>query len=95
MTEEELANDGRTTFQVWWCPQVPMEAFTTPVASYAAGKALEDVLAAYDAFQFENRVKGDYCNAGGTQFNHPVLTGGEWHDIDADEAEEFGWAAPE
>lgn len=42
-----------------------MEAFEVDVASVAEGVKLMDVLAAYDTFQYEHRVKPDYCNAGG------------------------------
>jgi hypothetical protein len=52
-------------FQVWWIPQVPMKAFEVEVASVAEGVKLLDVLADYDLFQFENKVKPDYSNAGG------------------------------
>lgn len=51
--------------QVWWIPQVPMEPFTVNVATLAEGVKLMDTLAAYDIFQFEKKVKPDYCNAGG------------------------------
>lgn len=42
-----------------------MKPFTVPVASVAEGAKLLDVLADYDLFQFNNRIKPDYCNAGG------------------------------
>lgn len=51
--------------QVWWVPQVPMKAFEVDVSSVAEGVKVMEVLADYDKFQFENRVKPDYCNAGG------------------------------
>lgn len=51
--------------QVWWIPQVPMKAFEVEVSSVAEGVKVMDALAAYDAFQYENRIKPDYCNAGG------------------------------
>jgi len=63
--------------KVWWVPQVPMKSFEVPVASVAEAAKLLDVLADYDAFQFENNVKPDYCNVGG------LLTldeDGEWVD---------------
>jgi hypothetical protein len=93
MTEAEMANDGTARFRVWWIPQVPGKPFEVDAASYKDGKRIEDILARYDAFQFDNNIKGDYCNAGGTQMNHAVLTDGEWHDIEEDEAEEFGLTA--
>jgi hypothetical protein len=51
--------------QVWWIPQVPGAMFTVDVASVAEGVKLMDVLADYDIFQFKNRIKPDYANAGG------------------------------
>ena len=62
--------------QVWWIPQVPMPLFTVPVATPSEAKKLLAVLADYDKFQFENRVKPDYCNAGGLN----VFEDGEWCD---------------
>lgn len=55
--------DGQ--LRVWWIPQVPMKRFTVDVESLAEAKKILRVLADYDRFQFENNVKGDYCNAGG------------------------------
>ncbi len=51
--------------QVWWVPQVPMDAFEVNVDSVAEGVKLMNVLADYDRFQYEKRVKPDYCNVGG------------------------------
>ncbi len=67
--------------RVWWIPQVPMQAFTVPVASVADGAKLLRVLADYDAFQFEHNVKPDYSNAGGLQ---------QW-DEDSDGEGSPGW----
>ena len=53
------------SLKVWWIPQVPMKAFEVPVKDLHEAKKIMDVLADYDRFQFENRVKPDYCNAGG------------------------------
>lgn len=89
--EKEIANDGQAEFQVWWIPQIPGKPFEVPVSSYKDGLALEDVLGKYDAFQFENNIKGDYCNTGGTQWKHPVLTDDQWSDLEDYEAEEYGW----
>lgn len=62
--------------QVWWCPQVPMKSFECSVGSIREGALLLDALARYDLFQFENRIKPDYCNAGGLQ----VYCDGDWED---------------
>lgn len=51
--------------RVWWIPQVPMKAFEVDVPDLAAANLLLSALADYDAFQFENNVKPDYCNMGG------------------------------
>jgi hypothetical protein len=51
--------------QVWWVPQVPMKAFTVDVETVAEGVKIMNTLANYDIFQYENKVKPDYSNAGG------------------------------
>ena len=54
--------------RVWWIPQVGVsEAFYVPVESPEEGKKVMDMLAAYDAFQLQNKVKPDYTNVGGLQ----------------------------
>lgn len=53
--------------RVWWIPQVPGKAFHAPVASAEEAAKVMTVLADYDAFQFKNRIKPDYCNAGGLE----------------------------
>lgn len=62
--------------QVWWIPQVPGQPFIVPVANLIEAKLLLDALAAYDLFQFKNRIKHDYANAGGLC----VFEDGEWTD---------------
>lgn len=51
--------------QVWWIPQIPGEPFVVPVKTLEEANLLLDTLAAYDAFQFENRIKPDYSSIGG------------------------------
>jgi hypothetical protein len=53
--------------KVWWIPQVPMKSFEVPVKDVYEGVKLMSVLAAYDDFQYKNRIKPDYSNAGGIQ----------------------------
>lgn len=53
--------------RVWWVPQVPMKAFYVPIDSIGEGQKILEVLADYDLFQFENKIKGDYSNGGGIQ----------------------------
>jgi hypothetical protein len=71
--------------RVWWIPQVPMEMFEWPVADLAQASLLLDALAAYDDFQFQNRVKGDYCNTGGLN----IFRDGDWEDWETDEGDSF------
>lgn len=61
----ETPKDG--DLRVWWVPQVPMQAFRAPVASLVEACRVLATLAAYDTFQFENRIKPDYSNAGGLE----------------------------
>ena len=52
--------------RVWWVPQIPMtKQFTVDVSDVAEGVKIMAVLADYDVFQFDNRIKPDFCNAGG------------------------------
>jgi hypothetical protein len=53
--------------RIWWIPQLGVKAFYVAVESVAEGVKLLRVLADYDQFQLDNRVKGDYCNTGGLQ----------------------------
>jgi len=67
--------------RVWWIPQVPGKAFSVEVRSLREAALLMDALAKYDLFQFNNRIKPDYANAGGLE----VFEEGEW----------MGWDDPE
>ena len=50
-------------FRVEHFPQIPCKPFIVEVGSIEEGKKIMDVLANYDLFQFDNRIKGDYANA--------------------------------
>lgn len=67
-----------TPYRVWHIPQVPMKAFYYEVPDLATAKILVEALALYDIFQYENNVKGDYCNVSGIQ----QWEDGEWSDVD-------------
>lgn len=77
--------------RVWWIPQVPMKSFYYPVKSIREAKMLLDALALYDKFQFDNRVKPDYSNAGGLQEYDPENDDGEgdcwtdWYNEDGED----------
>ncbi len=77
--QEKQPQEG--DLQVWWIPQVPMEAFHYAVKDVEQAKLLLNALAQYDLFQFENKVKPDYCNMGGLEyFNNYEWQ--EWYDKD-------------
>ena len=63
-------NDGGPNvgdLRVWHIPQVPMKPFHVPVQSPDEAVKVMQILADYDIFQFENRIKPDYCNASGLE----------------------------
>ena len=64
--------------RVWWIPQVPMESFKVLVKDIETGQWLLNILAQYDLFQLEHRVKPDYCNVGGIE----IFEDGEWREVD-------------
>ncbi len=55
--------------KVWHIPQVPGEPFYVPVSSLEEATKVLGVLADYDLFQYEDRIKPDYCNASGLEEN--------------------------
>ncbi len=78
--------------RVSWFPQIPCEPFVVAVSSVAEGVKIMDMLASYDAFQLEHRIKPDYCNAGVLQMfdasDDTDATDGSWVDwCDAESGE--------
>jgi len=65
---------------------VPGKAFHIDVETPEEGRNLLDVLANYDQFQFDQRIKPDYANAGGLE----VFEGGEWIEWEGDFGEDIG-----
>lgn len=60
--------DKKIKMRVWWMPQVGANAtFYIPVKSVEEARKYMDILAAYDAFQYNHHIKPDYCNIGGLQ----------------------------
>lgn len=53
--------------RVWHIPQVPGKPFHVYVDTPQEAQRLVNVLAQYDLFQYENRIKPDYCNASGLE----------------------------
>lgn len=68
MAKEKLTTlPAAGTLRVWWIPQVPCAAFHVAVGSPIEAKKLLIVLAQYDKFQWDHKIKGDYCNTGGLE----------------------------
>jgi len=85
--------------RVWWIPQIPMKAFHVPVKSISEAKLILNTLADYDLFQWRNKVKPDYSNAGGLEIyggNDGGVTESGWEEwyneegYDIDEVDENG-----
>ena len=72
--------------RVWHIPQVGCGAtFYVPVETAEEGKKVMDMLAAYDLFQLENRIKPDFANTNGLQvFNEEDQEWEDWY-LETDE----------
>jgi len=46
---------------------VPGEPFIVEVPDLGTASRVEGILAAYDEFQYEHKIKPDYANAGGIE----------------------------
>lgn len=44
-------------------PQIPCNPFIVEVNDLKEAKKITDVLAAYDLFQYKEKIKPDYCNS--------------------------------
>lgn len=84
MTQRNDGGPNVGDLRVWHIPQVPMKPFHVPVQSPGEAVKVMQVLADYDIFQFENRVKPDYCNASGLEVVEGFIDGEpqwiEWSD---------------
>lgn len=76
------------SLRVWHIPQVPGRPFIVAVETPHIAKQIITLLAEYDLFQFEHRIKPDYTNASGLE----VFEDGEWaewYSEDGDNIDEF------
>lgn len=70
--------------RVWWVPQVPMTSFRVDVPDIRCAILILQTLGRYDAFQREQKLKPDYCNAGGLE----VLCDGDWEEWTVENTDE-------
>lgn len=77
---QKVRLNNMSKLRVWWIPQVGADggAFYVPVDTVEEGKKIMDLLAAYDAFQLQNKIKPDYCSTGGIQIWNEDES--EWED---------------
>lgn len=69
--------------RVWHIPQVPMKAFHVEVSSIDEACKMLNVFQDYDLFQYENKIKADYCNTSGLEyFGEEENSWCEWYDDD-------------
>jgi hypothetical protein len=71
--------------RIWWIPQIPGRQFWWPVDDLRQAGMMLNALAAYDDFQFAQRVKGDYSNCGGLC----IYRDGAWEDWESEEGDDF------
>jgi hypothetical protein len=57
--------------------------FHVPVSTLEEAMLILDTLARYDIYQYENKIKPDYSNAGGLE----VLENGEWSGYENEDGE--------
>ena len=81
-----MSNPTEGDLRVWWIPQIPMnDVFRVPVETPEQGAVIIAVLAAYDLYQYEQRIKPDFSNAGGLE----IFEDGEWCDWHSEEGEDL------
>lgn len=66
-------------YKLWHIPQVPGKPFEVESNDLPYLAKLQDKLAEYDLFQYENRIKPDYSNISGICRRDED---GEWTDVD-------------
>ena len=73
--------------RVWHIPQVPGKQFYVYVDTIEEGKKVMDILAAYDLFQLENRIKPDFTNVQGLQMYEESEN--DWIDWDIETEDDY------
>lgn len=71
------------SYRVSHVPQVPGKVFVVPSRDREDAYRIRDMLCEYDLFQYDERIKPDYCNASMVE----VLIGGEWCDVEVEDDE--------
>lgn len=61
---DRWGNDNQK-FKAWYIPQIPMKAFEVVVDTATEAQAALDLLINFSIFEYDNKVKPDYCDSGG------------------------------
>lgn len=73
-------------YRVWYVPQVPMKAFVFDTDDLDVATIVLDVVQSFSLFEYDNRVKPDYCDAGGiAEWDEENQ---DWFDLDVEEEDE-------
>jgi len=70
-------------FKAWYIPQVPMHPFEVERPTAVEAQAALDLITDFSIFEFENKVKPDYSDAGGVE--EWDETDQEWFDLEPEE----------
>lgn len=73
--------------RVWHIPQVPGKPFYVYTDDIREAKKIMDILAAYDLFQLENRIKPDFTNVNGVQMWDEAEN--DWIDWDIETEDDY------
>ena len=77
------AETAIASLRVWHNPQVPGQSFYVSVKNIEQAKFVIKMLAEYDQFQFDIRIKPDYCNASGLE----VFEDNDWVEWSSDDGD--------
>jgi hypothetical protein len=78
---------------VWWIPQIGVgsQPFTVSVDSVKEGVKVMDLLAEYDRYQLDNKIKPGYANTGGLEVFTSSGEWAEWWDDETGEDDPREW----
>ena len=83
--------------RVWHCCQAgKVDNFYVDVENIEQARNVIDILSKYDLFQYENKIKPDYCNMSGLEYwDEKEEDWAEWEDEDGCDIWEHDWGEDE
>ena len=67
-------------YKVWYIPQVPMKSFDVEVENVEQAVKLYETIVKFSIFEFKNRIKPDYSDAGWIQYYNEEIE--DWEDLE-------------